>query len=144
MTGHTNVHFHVQVGFEGTGLDEDYLSTEAQSWLRSCLEDRVGSDHALGFSVDPAPAPHPTDRTVEGVDNSPEAIEQIRQELVEHRNKALGMGEMRYSVLMSHVIVLLAELEGIKEEQAKWPQHIRGLVAQAKKDVADLNAERKE
>lgn len=84
-----------------------------------------------------------TDRTVEGVDNSPDAIEQIRQELVEHRNNALGMGEMRYAVLMSHVIVLLAELKDIKENQAKWPEAIKGLVAQAKKDISAMNAERK-
>lgn len=54
--------------------------------------------------------------TVEGVDNSPDGIEQVRSELIEHRNHALGLGEMRYAVLMSHVIVLLAELKEIKEK----------------------------
>lgn len=51
---------------------------------------------------------------VEGVDNTPEGIEDVRQELVEHRNQALGMGEMRYAVLMSHVIAYLAELKSLK------------------------------
>jgi len=55
-------------------------------------------------------------QTVEGVDNSPEGIEQIRQELAEHRNQALGMGKMRYGVLMTHVIALLAELKALKQE----------------------------
>lgn len=54
-------------------------------------------------------------QTVEGVDNSPEGIEQLRQELVEHRTHALGLGEMRYAVTMSHVIALLAELKALKE-----------------------------
>lgn len=78
----------------------------------------------------------------DGVDNSPESIEQIRTELSEHRNQALSMGEMRYAVLMSHVIVLLAELKDIKVQQAKWPEVIRGLVAQARKDVANLSKEK--
>jgi hypothetical protein len=77
-------------------------------------------------------------QTVEGVDNTPEGIEQIRQELVEHRNHALGIGEMRYSVLMSHVIALLAELKDIKEGHAALPEHIKQLTAQAKKDITEM------
>jgi hypothetical protein len=53
---------------------------------------------------------------VDGVDYTPEGIEQIRTELAEHRNHALGLGEMRYAVLMSHVIALLAELRRLQEK----------------------------
>lgn len=57
---------------------------------------------------------------VEGVDYSPEAIEATRQELAAHRNHALTLGEMRYAVLMSHVIAYLAQLkeyeEGVREK----------------------------
>lgn len=54
-------------------------------------------------------------QTVEGVDYTPEGIEAVRQELAEHRNHALGIGEMRYAVLMTHTIALLAELKALKE-----------------------------
>jgi len=77
----------------------------------------------------------------DGIDNSPEGIEQIRTEVAGHRNQALGMGEMRYAVLMSHVLVLLAELKDIKIQQAEWPEVISRLVAQARKDVANLSKE---
>lgn len=58
---------------------------------------------------------------VEGVDYSPEGIEQIRGELVEHRNHALTLGEMRYAVLMSHVVVLLARLKEYEEGTIEKP-----------------------
>lgn len=58
--------------------------------------------------------------TAGGVDNSPAGIEQVRTELIEHRNQALDVGEMRYAVLMSHIIVLLAELKDTKEQLASW------------------------
>lgn len=58
---------------------------------------------------------------VEGVDYSPEGVEAIRGELVEHRNHALTLGEMRYAVLMSHVIVLLARLKEYEEGTLEKP-----------------------
>jgi hypothetical protein len=53
---------------------------------------------------------------VDGVDTSPEGIEQVRNELIDQRNQMLGAGVMEQAVLLSHVIVMLAELKEIKEQ----------------------------
>lgn len=59
---------------------------------------------------------------VDGVDYSPEAIEEIRSELVFHRNESMKVWPegIRYSVLMSHVLALLARLKeyeaGVREK----------------------------
>lgn len=49
---------------------------------------------------------------VDGVDYSPEAIEQVRKDLTEHRDRSMDAWPegIAYSVLMSHVIALLHKL----------------------------------
>lgn len=56
---------------------------------------------------------------VDGVDYSPEGIEALRQELIAHRDTALGMNEFGYAVTMSHVIALLAYLGEVRKEMLK-------------------------
>ena len=41
---------------------------------------------------------------VEGVDYSPEGVEDIRQQLVRLRDEALEQGEFHWSVILSHAI----------------------------------------
>jgi hypothetical protein len=53
---------------------------------------------------------------VDGVDYSPDGIEKLRQELIAHRDHALGMNEFGYAVTMSHVIALFAYLIEIRKE----------------------------
>jgi hypothetical protein len=48
---------------------------------------------------------------VDGVDYTPEGIEQVRTELVVVRNAALDVGHMDLAVLFSHTLALLAELK---------------------------------
>lgn len=47
---------------------------------------------------------------VEGVDYSPEGIENLRQELVGWRNDMMTQGAYQQVVVISHVIALLAYL----------------------------------
>jgi hypothetical protein len=53
---------------------------------------------------------------VDGVDYSPEGIEVLRQDLIAHRDAALGMNEFNYAVTMSHVIALLTYLAEVRRE----------------------------
>lgn len=78
---------------------------------------------------------------VDGVDYSPEGIQGIRDDLVYHRNHALGLGEMRYAVLMSHVIALLAKLQ--EYEEGKIPKPTPEPVRKATPPGAQPSAPRK-
>ena len=62
----------------------------------------------------------------DGVDNSPEGIESVRQTVIEHRNKAIEVWPkgIDYSVLMTHVIALLAELKAYKEAGIYLPPEV--------------------
>lgn len=57
----------------------------------------------------------------DGVDYSLDAIESTRKDLIEHRNHALTLGEMRYAVLMSHVIAYLHKLAWYEENATAEP-----------------------
>jgi len=56
---------------------------------------------------------------VDGVDYSPEGIEALRQDMIQHRDAALGMNEFNYAVTMSHVIALLAYLVEVRKAMLK-------------------------
>lgn len=64
-----------------------------------------------------------TARFVEGVPNDPEALEQIRQDLSEHRAESMKVWPegITYSVLMTHVIAHLGELKAYKEAGIELP-----------------------
>lgn len=74
----------------------------------------------------------------DGVDNSPEGIEQVRAELAEQRNQMLNAGVMEQSMLLTHVLVLLAELKDVKECQTKMPEALRALKDQAQEDLKNM------
>ena len=83
----------------------------------------------------------PTEYYTDGIDNSPEGIELLRTELIEQRTQMLDTGVMEQATLLSHVIVLLAELKDIKERQARLPETIRSLKAQAQEDLKNMEKE---
>ena len=57
---------------------------------------------------------------VDGVDYTPEGIEQVRTELIIVRDAALDAGRMDLAVLFSHTLALLAELkERVEKERAE-------------------------
>lgn len=56
---------------------------------------------------------------VDGIDYSPEGIEELRQELIAHRDRALGINEFGYATLMTHNIALLAYLVEVRKEMLK-------------------------
>lgn len=115
-------------------LVKRWVAQQAEHRSRKYRDRSVSRTPRPHINQNPLPAPRargfciPTERgnalsghQVEGVDYTPEGIEQVRTELAEHRNHALGLGEMRYAVLMSHVIALLSELKRLTEQEAKAP-----------------------
>lgn len=56
--------------------------------------------------------------SVDGIDNSPEGIGAIRDKLIELRDSSMDQWPeaIPFTVVMSHAIVLLAELREIKEK----------------------------
>lgn len=60
---------------------------------------------------------------VDGVDYSPEAIEEVRKTLGEHRAQSMKVWPdgIAYSVLMSHVIALLHKLQWYEEKARANP-----------------------
>lgn len=81
------------------------------------------------------------DPYTDGVDNSPEGIEQARTELIKQRNRMLGAGVMEQAAFLTHVLVLLAELKDIKEHHAALPDAIRNLKTQAQNDLKNMEKE---